>query len=126
MDTHELYGLPLDRFVPERGGLAKALRGDGRREEAAEVAEVAGLRTPSVAAWAVKRVVETLHAAALGEGAREQVRAGRVERELRHVGIGGIGGAAVVAEETLATAREEAAAAAAEAHRRAQEALREV
>lgn len=123
MDTHELYGLPLDRFVPERGGLAKALRGDGRREEAAEVA---GLRNPSVAAWAVKRVVETLHAAALGEGAREQVRAGRVERELRHVGIGGIGGAAVVAEETLATAREEAAAAAAEAHRRAQEALREV
>ncbi len=98
MDTHELYGLPLDRFVPERGGLAKALRGDGRREEAAEVA---GLRNPSVAAWAVKRVAETLHAAALDEGAREQVRAGRVERELRHVGIGGIGGiggAAVVAE----------------------------
>lgn len=24
MDTHELHGLPLDRFVPERGGLAKA------------------------------------------------------------------------------------------------------
>jgi hypothetical protein len=153
----DLYGLPLDRFVPERGALAKALRGEGRRDAAAEVAK---LRKPSAAAWAVnqlvrtqgaatralfdagdavraaqsgvlaggadasalrdagarerdavaglvetargllggdgqelsestlERVAETLHAAALDAAAREQVREGRLERELRHVGLG--------------------------------------
>ncbi len=157
MDPDELYGLPLDRFIPERGALAKALRADKRR---AEAAEVAALRKPSVAAWAVnqlvrsqaagveelfaagdelrdaqaallagsgdgralraanereraavdelvdaargllsseghelspavvERVADTLHAAALDEGAREQVSAGRLERELRHIGLG--------------------------------------
>jgi hypothetical protein len=153
----DLYGLPLDRFVPERAALAKALRGEGRRDEAAEVAK---LRKPSAAAWAVnqlvrtqrdatrellasgdalraaqadvlagrgdaaalreagarerdavgglvdtargllgadgqelsgstlERVADTLHAAALDDAAREQVREGRLERELRHVGLG--------------------------------------
>ena len=157
MEPDELYGLPLDRFIPERGALAKALRADKRRDEAAAVA---ALRKPSVAAWAVnqlvrsqgagvaelfaagdelreaqarllagsgdgqalraanereraavdelvqaargllsseghelspavvERVADTLHAAALDEGAREQVREGRLERELRHVGLG--------------------------------------
>ncbi len=157
MQPDDLYGLPLDRFIPERGALAKALRADGRRDDAAEVA---GLRKPSVAAWAVnqlvrsqpagvqallhagdelrdaqarllagsgdgkalraanehereavdelvraaqgllssdghelspavvERVADTLHAAALDEGARERVRDGRLERELRHVGLG--------------------------------------
>lgn len=42
--------------MPERGALARALRKDGRREEAAEVA---GLRKPSVAAWAVNQLVRT-------------------------------------------------------------------
>src|SRR6059058_3259568 len=56
MDRGELYGLPLDRFVPERTALAKALRQQGRREEAAEVAK---LRKPSVAAWAVNQLVRT-------------------------------------------------------------------
>ncbi len=56
VNAHDLYGLPLDRFVPERDALAKALRKEGRREEAAEVA---ALRKPSVAAWAVNQVIRT-------------------------------------------------------------------
>ncbi len=37
----------------------------------------------------VERVAETLHAAALDEQARAAVADGRLERELRHVGLGG-------------------------------------
>jgi hypothetical protein len=157
MDPDDLFGLPLDRFVPERTALARALRSDGRRDEAAEVASI---RKPSVAAWAVnqlvrtqrhgvsdlfaagdaarsaqddvlagrsdahalrvatdreraavenllssarglltaeghglsattlERVAETLHAAALQDDARSEVRAGRLEHELRHIGLG--------------------------------------
>ena len=157
IEPDELYGLPLDRFVAERGALARQLRAQKRRDEAAAVA---ALRKPSVAAWAVnqlvrsqgagvqelfdagdalrdaqaqllsgsgdgralraagereraavdelvaaargllsseghelsgavvERVDETLHAAALDEAAREQVRHGRLERELRHAGLG--------------------------------------
>jgi hypothetical protein len=156
-DANDLYGLPLERFVPERGALAKSLRAEGDREQAASVA---GRRKPSVAAWAVNqlvrtqdraiaslfqagdvllhtqaellagrgdaralreaaereraavdelvktsrgllstkgyeltqatldRVTATLHAAALSEDAREKVRAGCLERELRYVGFG--------------------------------------
>jgi hypothetical protein len=39
----------------------------------------------------VERVADTLHAAALDDEAREQVREGRLERELRHVGLGVLG-----------------------------------
>jgi hypothetical protein len=160
-DASDLYGLPLERFVPERGALAKSLRGQGRREEASRVA---GLRKPSIAAWAVnqlartqhreiealfdagdalqrvqadllagrgeaaalreagaaerdavdtllerarglltsagheltpatlEKVAETLHAAALEEEARAQVREACLERELRHVGLGAFAG----------------------------------
>jgi hypothetical protein len=171
VEPDDLYGLPLDRFVPERAALAKALRGAGDRDAAAAVA---ALRKPSAAAWAVnqlvrtqgdaardlyeagdavraaqadvlagrgdaaqlreagarereavaglvdrargllgsdghalsagtlERVAATLHAAALDDAAREQVREGRLERELRHVGLGlgegaGAGGAQVAA-----------------------------
>ena len=166
MDADELYGLPLDRFTPERNALAKELRGSGRREEAAEVA---ALRKPSLAAWAVNqlvrtqrravgelfeagdglraaheqvlagsggggtlrgaverergavealigtarglltsqghelspaiidRVAETLHAAALDDDARAQVLDGRLEHELRHVGLGVVAAGAVSA-----------------------------
>lgn len=55
-DEQDLYGLPLDRFVPERGTLAKALRKDGERERAAEISS---LRKPSVAAWAINQLVRT-------------------------------------------------------------------
>jgi hypothetical protein len=160
MNANDLYGLPLDRFIPERGALAKSLRAGGERDEAAEVAK---LRKPSVAAWAVnqlvrtqgaevkalfkagdqlqraqadllagkgdaaklraaterereavdeltaaargllssegheltpstlERVSDTLHAAALDEGARGEVKDGCLVRELRHVGLGAFG-----------------------------------
>jgi hypothetical protein len=52
----DLYGLALDRFVPERAALVKARRAEKRREEASEVA---ALRKPSVAAWAVNQLVRT-------------------------------------------------------------------
>jgi hypothetical protein len=162
VDVEELYGLPLERFVPERNALARELRAADRRDEAAAVA---ALRKPSVAARAVnrlarehrrqlvelftagdtlsevqssvlagragaralseaaereraavsalvdaagalltaeglaasstvlERVGETLHAAALDDEARDPVDQGRLERELRHVGLGmGAGG----------------------------------
>jgi hypothetical protein len=163
MEVDDLYGLPLDRFTPERNAVARELRNAGRRDEAVEVA---ARRKPSVAAWAVNqlvrtqrrgvgelfeagdalraahdavlggrgdgsslraavererlaaealveaarglltsdghelsptiidRVTDTLHAAALDQDARRQVQDGRLERELRHVGLGvGLGGA---------------------------------
>jgi hypothetical protein len=157
VDVDDLYGLPLDEFVPARNALARELRSAGRREDAAALA---ARRKPSVAAWAVnqlvrtqrrgvtelveagdalrgaqdqvlagrgdggslraaveqertaveqltgaargllsseghelsptiiERVSDTLHAAALDDDARDQVRDGRLERELRHVGLG--------------------------------------
>lgn len=62
-EEHDLYGLPLERFVPERAAVAKALRASGQRDEAARVAR---LRKPSVAAWAVNQLVRT-QGAAVGE-----------------------------------------------------------
>ena len=56
MDPEDLYGLPLERFTEERNALAKTLRREGRRDEAAEVSK---LRKPSVAAWAVNQLVRT-------------------------------------------------------------------
>src|SRR3954447_12187049 len=50
----ELYGLPLDRFVPERDALAKALRADGDREGAEAVKKVP---KPTQPAWAVNIAV---------------------------------------------------------------------
>jgi hypothetical protein len=48
--------LPLDRFIAERGELAKQLRRDGDREGATAVAS---LRKPSIGAWAVNQLVRT-------------------------------------------------------------------
>ena len=162
MDGDDLYGLPLDSFIPRRGTLAKELKAAGDRDRAAEVA---ALRKPSVAAWAVNqlvrtqpkaiaglfkagdtlrkaqdkvlagrgdsddlragverereavsglveqargllnsdghelsqavldRVSDTLHAAALDDAARAQVRDGTLVRELRHAGLGMAGSA---------------------------------
>jgi hypothetical protein len=56
-----LYGLPLDAFVTERDALAKALRGDGKRDEAAAVKKLA---KPTVAAWAVNQALRTQKKAA--------------------------------------------------------------
>jgi hypothetical protein len=49
----ELYGLPLNDFVPGRNALARDLRKSGDTERAAEVAK---LKRPSVAAWAVNQL----------------------------------------------------------------------
>ena len=161
MAPRDLYGLPLERFTEERNLLAKELRREGHRDEAARVVK---LRKPTVAAWAVNQLVrsarreidalfeagdasrqaqtdllakrgdagslrhaleaeraavdqltenargllssegheltparlehvsETLHAAALDEDARTQVRQGCLDRELRHIGLGVSGG----------------------------------
>jgi hypothetical protein len=89
MDVDELYGLTLERFVPERTALTKQLRAEGRRDEAGEVA---ARRKPSVAAWAVNQLVRTQRKAinellAAGEALREAqsgVLAGRADaRALR-------------------------------------------
>src|SRR4051812_4272509 len=49
----ELYGLPLNDFVSGRDALARELRRAGEKEHAAEVAR---LKRPSVAAWAVNQL----------------------------------------------------------------------
>jgi len=56
VDPDDVYGLPFDEFVPARNALARELRNAGKRDEAAEVA---ALRKPSVAAWAVDQLVRT-------------------------------------------------------------------
>jgi len=56
MEPGDLYGLPLERFTDERNALARELRRAGRADEASEVA---GLRKPSLAAWAVNQLVRT-------------------------------------------------------------------
>jgi hypothetical protein len=178
MDVEELYGLPLERFVPERNALTRELRAAGKRDEAAEVAS---LRKPSVAARAVnqlarthrreldrlftagdalsevqssvlagqaggrdlseaharerdavsalveaasplltaegltpsasvlERIGETLHAAALDDDARKTVDEGRLERELRHVGLGMGAGTDVAAPAKRAPTKRRAA-----------------
>jgi len=50
--TGRLYGLSPEQFVAARDELARALRGAGERQAAARVA---GLRRPTVAAWAVNQ-----------------------------------------------------------------------
>jgi hypothetical protein len=51
-----LYGLPREDFVGERDALAKQLRADGRRDEAAAVK---ALGKPTVAAWAANQAVRS-------------------------------------------------------------------
>jgi hypothetical protein len=51
-----LYGLPLEEFVAERDALAKRLRADKRRDDAAAVK---ALRKPSVAAWAANQALRS-------------------------------------------------------------------
>ena len=158
-DEGELYGVARDRFVAERNALARALRADGRREDAQRVAK---LGKPTLAVWTVNqlarrdagaidelfaagdqlgdaqrellagagdretlraagqreraavdalvtaaravigaagdpaspaalgRIADTLHAAALEPEVQPLVRNGRLDRELRHVGLGDV------------------------------------
>ncbi|HEX3688513.1 MAG TPA: hypothetical protein VHV28_02415 [Solirubrobacteraceae bacterium] len=98
MESHDLYGLALDRFIPERASLVRELRASGEREQAAAVA---ALRKPSVAAWAVnqltrsqRRELDALLAA--GDG-------------LRDVQAGVLGGSADARDLRSAAERERAA-----------------
>ena len=56
VDADDLYGLALDRFIPERAALVRTLRSAGEREQAATVG---ALRKPSLAAWAVNQLIRT-------------------------------------------------------------------
>jgi hypothetical protein len=94
----ELYSAPLDEFVARRTELAKQLKGEGRADEAAEVAAA---RKPSVPVWTANQlarrnkpaVKELLEASgelrtAIGKGDREafgaaQQRQGTALRKLR-------------------------------------------
>jgi hypothetical protein len=53
-EAQRLYGLPLEEFTDARNELVRRMRGEGRGEEAREVA---ALRKPVVAAWAVNQLV---------------------------------------------------------------------
>lgn len=92
IDSDDLYGLPLDRFVAQRAALVRTLRAGGRRDEAASVA---ALRKPSIAARAVNQLVRTQRSAVealFGAGdelrdAQAELLAGRgAGRELRAAG----------------------------------------
>jgi hypothetical protein len=52
-EIDRLYGLPLGEFTTERDALARRLRGDGQREQAAGVG---ALRKPVLSAWVVNRL----------------------------------------------------------------------
>jgi hypothetical protein len=74
-EIDRLYGLPLDEFTPARDALARKLRADGRRDEAADVA---ALRKPVLAAWVVNRLTRTRRSAVQElVRAADAVRAGR-------------------------------------------------
>jgi hypothetical protein len=92
VDVDELYGLSLDRFTAERNALSRALKQAGERERAAEVA---ALRKPSVAAWAVNQLVRT-QKRGIGElfkagdalrKAQDGVLAGRGDRDSLRAGV---------------------------------------
>jgi len=78
----ELYGLPFDDFIPARNARAKALRKDGEKAAADEVAK---LPKPSQVAWVANQLArgradalleagEALREAQLGGGGREALR----------------------------------------------------
>lgn len=89
-DADSLFALPLDEFTRARDELARRLRSDGRRDDAAAVA---ALRKPVLAAWVVNRLVraqrketDVLVAAAAairrGKGGDDRLR-GALEHLLR-------------------------------------------
>ena len=60
-EVSRLYALPLDEFTKDRDALAKRLRGDGKRDEAATIK---ALKKPNLPAWAVNQGVRGDPAAA--------------------------------------------------------------
>ena len=95
-EADDLYGLPLDEFTKARDALAKRLRGEKRREDAAFVK---GLKRPSVAAGAINLAVRR-------DGADDLLAAGEELRAAHGALLDGSGDAAAVRE---ATERERAA-----------------
>jgi hypothetical protein len=93
-----LYGLPREDFVGERDALAKKLRADGRREEAAAVK---ALGKPTVAAWAANQAVRSQK-----KTARELWKAGDELSRAHEAVVAGKGSGAKLRE---ATERERAA-----------------
>lgn len=89
--TAELYGLDPKDFVPARNELAKRLRKSGDRDVAAQVAK---LRRPSPAAWAVNQLARRHRAdleelVRLGEAlraAQDSALAGAQPGDLRQAG----------------------------------------
>jgi len=80
-EVDRLYAAPLEEFVERRNALAKALRQEGKTDEAAQVA---GLRKPVAAAWVVNRLArdERGKVRALIR-ATESVKAGRKGADAR-------------------------------------------
>ena len=84
----DLYGAPLEEFVPRRDALAKALKAGGDKEGAAAVKK---LPKPTRAAWAVNRLVREqpaevralLDAGEALEGAQQQLLKGADREVLR-------------------------------------------
>ena len=74
-EIDRLYGLPPTEFTKERDALARRLRADGRRDDAATIAE---LRKPVLSAWVVNRLAREQRAdvKALVDAAAE-IRAGK-------------------------------------------------
>ena len=71
----ELYAAPLDEFVARRNALAKALRKEGKADEADEVAS---RRKPSASAWVVNRLARDEKRAVAGLlRAVDDVKAGK-------------------------------------------------
>jgi hypothetical protein len=83
-EIDRLYGLSLTEFTKERDALARRLRADGDRDDAASVA---GLRKPVLAAWVVNRLAREHRAdvQALVESAAA-IRAGEPEADERFRG----------------------------------------
>ncbi len=83
-EIDRLYGLPLTEFTKERDALARRLRAEGERDDAASVAE---LRKPVLAAWVVNRLVRERRAdvEALVEAAAA-IRAGKPDADARFRG----------------------------------------
>ncbi|HET7514934.1 MAG TPA: hypothetical protein VFJ60_09040 [Gaiella sp.] len=84
-EVDRLYGLSLTEFTKERDALARRLRADGDRDDAASVAE---LRKPVLAAWVVNRLVREHRTGveALVESAAA-IRAGEPEADERFRGV---------------------------------------
>src|SRR3954467_7408760 len=89
--SDELYGLDPKDFVAARNDLAKRLRKEGDKAGAAEVAK---LKRPTPAAWAVNQlarryradVEQLVHLGALLRAAQDAALSGAEHAELRQAG----------------------------------------